>query len=351
MVDTLMCFIIHYPGFYSSKHLPNWFRLVNAKSSNVRCKFAAKACFILFNYYWINNRLKEQPSCLQLTRDDRNNIQQSMKLFVVFREQITIAIVTSLAKKDEDLQHTVVSTLKKIGKCSVPYVLESLVGWMLTLIGHPACVIPQLVNNCLGAIIEAHRVDLPGTYKKYKKEICIVLAALAVLYHNLEGKRFVKSSMHKIVRTLNFVNFKEFLLKDGHYFLPVLLPRIIKAGKLHLFTDIETSAEVEIKFLLERTFQFVYPQIYVAEEEPVRSLCFEYIETTTCSCLYDLRLANFKMLHNELLLHYGCYPEKVIDALKELARDDPNYEIPNEPMTSQDIVSIVFNLLSCPFRS
>jgi hypothetical protein len=41
-----------------------------------------------------------------------------------------------------------------------------------------------------------------------------------------------------------------------------------------------------------------------------------------------------------LLLHYECQKEKVLYALRELAQDDPDYAVPNQSMSLEQIVSI-----------
>jgi len=47
-----------------------------------------------------------------------------------------------------------------------------------------------------------------------------------------------------------------------------------------------------------------------------------------------------QVIHNELLLHYECQKERVLDALRDLAKDDPDYAVPDHRMSLGQIVSI-----------
>ena len=47
-----------------------------------------------------------------------------------------------------------------------------------------------------------------------------------------------------------------------------------------------------------------------------------------------------QVIHNELLLHYECQKERVLDALRDLAKDDPDYAVPDHRMSVGQIVSI-----------
>jgi len=38
-------------------------------------------------------------------------------------------------------------------------------------------------------------------------------------------------------------------------------------------------------------------------------------------------------------LHYECQKERVLEALRELAKDDPDYAVPDQPMSLEQIVS------------
>jgi hypothetical protein len=46
-----------------------------------------------------------------------------------------------------------------------------------------------------------------------------------------------------------------------------------------------------------------------------------------------------QVIHNELLLHYECQKERVLDALRGLAKDDPDYSVPDHRMSLEQIVS------------
>jgi len=47
-----------------------------------------------------------------------------------------------------------------------------------------------------------------------------------------------------------------------------------------------------------------------------------------------------QVIHNELLLHYECQKERVLDALRDLAKDDPDCAVPDHRMSLGQIVSI-----------
>ena len=56
-----------------------------------------------------------------------------------------------------------------------------------------------------------------------------------------------------------------------------------------------------------------------------------------------------QMIHNELLLRFCENPERALEAVTQLANDDPLYSVTQEPMSSGDIVSIIHALFLSVF--
>ena len=80
------------------------------------------------------------------------------------------------------------------------------------------------------------------------------MAGSTILFYHLEGPNFV-TSMQKIIHALGFRSFRDFLMKDGHHIFPILVPGAINAGAVQLLSDIENCVKVDMKLMLERTFQ------------------------------------------------------------------------------------------------
>ncbi|XP_069694965.1 serine/threonine-protein kinase ATR isoform X2 [Periplaneta americana] len=341
MINALRQLSTHLPSFHQSDMPPRWIQLFSDDDSSVRLHFASCAKYLVFNPKWVEEKQSESETLLEehipLSQKDKLQLSHSIPLMLLCVEKITTVVYESLMKRNRELQHTIILALRSLGRVPLDCVLMPTFTNLLLLIAHPASLVLHVGMMSVGEIAEAHNVSPYDIYIRFKKEMCEVLVNIALLNHSLGGLQFGTSLQH-VVRALGFSSCSDFLQKDSHHLLPFLVPAMLKLpGAVKLLDDIGKFMMIEPKVLIEESFQYIYPHVYLYETEEILVSCLEYMERFTGIKIKDLKRRSFKVIHNELLLHYECKKERVLTALRDLATEDPDYKLSHEHMGLEEI--------------
>ncbi|PSN55788.1 hypothetical protein C0J52_02469 [Blattella germanica] len=342
MISNLEQFNRHISGFTSAESIDRYFKFITDSDMKRRLKFASLVQYVIFEHCWLRHKMFEIQAVedpFLLCDHDKMEFKRAMPLLEKCLFLLNEASITSLQKKLGKLQRTLIVSITALGSVPMDCVLLPCVSLLFMFIQHPLSVTLPIAMNGLNRIIEERGMTAVQIYVRFKPEICNLMADFIVLNHIMGGSA-ITTSIQRLVRALGFENLRDFLQKDAHNFLPYLLPSSMKSSQsVRLLEGLGQSMMVDMKVLFEKTFQYVYPHVFLTCDERTRQRCFRYIERVTETSLRQLRLANFKMIHNELLLRYCDNPDQALAALCQFAHDDEDYKIEVEPMSLSDIVS------------
>lgn len=150
---------------------------------------------------------------------------------------------------------------------------------------------------CISIEDLAHALDLSNNqfYIDYKKDICKTIIELSVLNY-VEQKVCFSSPLHKLSRTFGFLNLNDFIVQEGRYLLPFLIPWIVKLPYLKALLDsISDMTLVPTSELIANQFGNIYPHIFINETDEVYEKCLKFLRSISKTDVATLRRKHFRV--------------------------------------------------------
>jgi hypothetical protein len=97
-----------------------WLHYLRDKDISVRFSFASFAKYLVFNPRWVEEKQSESETLLEehipLSQKDKLELTQSIPLLSFCVEEMTKVVYESLAAGDRELQHTIIYTVRSLGR-------------------------------------------------------------------------------------------------------------------------------------------------------------------------------------------------------------------------------------------
>lgn len=222
------------------------------------------------------------------------------------------------------MQTQTLNHIKELGLCRNEKVVLPVTKLLVYFIMHPQCPVGSKAVVYLRDISEFQGYTPNQVYHRYKKDYCKLFVECS-LYN---GKDFAISLL-KVVRAFGFVGYRDFISKDVHHFLPYLIPYAVTVKEVpSMIEEIASLVQCSVSdFLMER-FPHIYVHVHLNETSEVAKKCNDIIEKLTKASVLSLIKKHFRVILTEFLLQYCCNPEKVLNACRYLACNDPDVSTP-----------------------
>jgi hypothetical protein len=120
MVKTLKQLSTHISSFHQPEMPQCWLHFLHDPSMSVRTSFAFYAKYLVFNPKWMEEKQSESETLLDehipLSQKDKRQLTQSIPLLSYCIEEMTKVVYESLATGDRGLQHTIIFTVRSLGR-------------------------------------------------------------------------------------------------------------------------------------------------------------------------------------------------------------------------------------------
>lgn len=255
------------------------------------------------------------------------NLENSKKevMFNICINLLVNSTKTSLLNNEYNQQSLTLNSIRDFGLSKNMKVLLPSTKLLVYFIMHPQCSLGAKAVVYLRDICEGHNFTPNQVYHRYKKDYCKLFVDCC-LYN---GRHF-SFYLLKVVRAFGFVGYRDFISKDVHHFLPYLIPYSVKTKDvLIIIEEIASLVQCSVSdFLIER-FPHVYTHVYLHENDAVAKKCYSFIENLTKMSVLNLIKRHFRVILTEFLLQYCFNPDKVLNACRYLASNDPDESIPS----------------------
>jgi hypothetical protein len=120
MVKALKQLSTHISLFHQPEMPQSWIHLLRDPNMSVRTSFAFNAKYLVFNPKWMEEKQSESDTLLDehipLSQKDKRQLMQSLPLLSYCIQEMTKVVYESLETGDRGLQHTIIFTVKSLGR-------------------------------------------------------------------------------------------------------------------------------------------------------------------------------------------------------------------------------------------
>lgn len=120
MVNTLQQLSTHISSFHQPEMSQRWLHYLRDQNMSVRLSFASHVKYLVFNPKWVEEKQSESETLLEehipLSQKDKLELTQSIPLLSFCTEEITKVVYESLAAGDQELQRTIIFTVRSLGR-------------------------------------------------------------------------------------------------------------------------------------------------------------------------------------------------------------------------------------------
>ncbi|XP_044758902.1 serine/threonine-protein kinase atr [Coccinella septempunctata] len=230
-----------------------------------------------------------------------------------------------------ELQDTLLISIRSIIELQYEHTILPLFKIILYLIMVPTSKYFPIAINRLYYLAETHNKTPQQIYVSHTKEICDTLTHLCVVNQMALNYR-MSTSLKKISMIFGFT-VKDFVTKECQYLLPFLIAKIKTLPSVNkLIEEMAAIMDVELPELLASKYGYIFIHIFLNQETSgVYKAVMSYVENTTGLSGENLRRKNFRVILNNLLLHFHRKNREVVLALKLLVKEDTEKKTENIP--------------------
>ncbi|KAL3272429.1 hypothetical protein HHI36_013911 [Cryptolaemus montrouzieri] len=296
----------HVESFSSQDVTKIWLEMVEDNNVQVRKNLAKMILPILRNMQH-NSSLPEQAKHEYLDLILHKLLEISKK---------------SLKFSKFELQDTVLLTIRSVIDLKSEYTILPLFKIILYLIMIPTSKYSVIAINRLYYLAESHNKSLIQVYMSHTKEICETIVHLCAV--NQVAIDYSLTSSVKQISMIFGVNAKDFIIKENQYLLPFLVAKLKTMPKVEkLIEEMAIIMDVELPELLAAKYGYIFLQTFLNQgTDGVYKVAMAYLEKTTGLSGESLRRKNFKVILNNLLLHFHKKNREVVLALHLLVKED-----------------------------
>lgn len=120
MVNTLQQLSTHISSFHQPEMPQRWLHYLRDQNMSVRLSFASHVKYLVFDPKWVEEKQSESETLMEehipLSQKDKLELTQSIPLLSFCIEEITKVVYESLAAGNQELQRTIIFTVKSLGR-------------------------------------------------------------------------------------------------------------------------------------------------------------------------------------------------------------------------------------------
>lgn len=253
-----------------------------------------------------------------------------------------------------ELQDTLLTTIRSIIELKYKNTVLPLFQIILYFIMVPTSKYIPIAINRLYYLAEVHNKTPLQIYVTHTKAICDTLIHLCVV--NQIAVKYRMSMSLKKISTIFGLAVKDFVTRECQYLLPLLISKIKTIPNVDkLIEEMATIMDTEVPELLASKYGYIFIQTFLNQEiSGVYKAVMLYVEKTTGLSGENLRRKNFrvsflfkmilfehlnflhlhfyfKVILNNLLLHFHKKNREVVLALNLLVKEDAENNTTNIP--------------------
>ncbi|XP_034947758.1 serine/threonine-protein kinase ATR-like [Chelonus insularis] len=323
LVKNLINFSNHIKEFNSTEILGLWLPLIRDPEEENR-EILAKSIEIV-----IRNRLNiENIPNKHLIMIDDDEWPNDLKLFIETIINILVDTLNeALEKSNSKIHKTLLLFATMMAKVPIHFIECRLcIVFIITIIHlNSTLTLAREATVAFKEISTYYGVTPKDLFVRYRKELMEVIIRM-VARNFYEKSNNLEMSLHRVANCIGYMGAREFLRKNAHIAISILIPLVVKIPNLiDVLKSIASFIGLDLKDMLIDNFQHICPSVLINESPSIASECVLFISQTTNVPPSKLITNSFLEILRELLLHFHEKMSRVISSLDVISKFHHEY--------------------------